>query len=210
MNKALALRDIRRVCGLGPLLTAKELGKYWVNTDPARTPNSSLRKRIRLTLEDEQDVRILVHGHGGSGKSTELAKLIQELGRDYFPVRFSIRDEMNPVAIQAEDVMLVLTERLLAETQKAGLALGDDVLKPSYAYFATVTKKVEQSRDASLGVGAEAEVSTGFFVPLLKLMAKFKRAIKARSACASAFRRSTLPRGSTRRCARPSKRALPR
>jgi hypothetical protein len=37
---------------------------------------------------------------------------------------------MNPVAIQAEDVMLVLTERLLAETEKAGFSVGDDVLKP--------------------------------------------------------------------------------
>jgi len=178
MNKALTLRDIRRVCGLGPLLTAEELDKYWVDTDPARTPNSSLRNRVRRTLEDKNDARILVYGHGGSGKSTELAKLIQELGGDYFPVRFSIRDEMNPVAIQAEDVMLVLTERLLAETEKGGFCLGDDVLRPIYDYFATVTRKVEQGRDASMGVSAEASASTGFFIPLVKLMAKFKSEIK--------------------------------
>jgi len=117
-GKATTLRDIRRVCGLGPLNSPEDLDKYWVNTDAARTTNFSLRNCIRKTLEDEHDTRILVYGHGGCGKSTELSKLIQGLGEAYFAVRFSIRNEMNLACVQAEDLLLVLTERLLQQAQE--------------------------------------------------------------------------------------------
>jgi hypothetical protein len=178
IGKARTLRDIRRVCGLGPLNSGEDLDKFWVNTDAARTVQFGLRSRIRRTLEDDHDVRILVYGHGGCGKSTELSKLVQELGADYFTVRFSIRNEMNLTAVQAEDLLLVLTERLLQEAQDKGLRIGDAALKPVHDYFATVTRTTTQGRESSLAVGAEASAGTGFFGPLLKLLASVKGEIK--------------------------------
>jgi hypothetical protein len=79
------LREIRVACDLGPL-NDKNLERYWVDTDSARDPYQSVRESIRLRLEDKKDVRLLFYGHGGCGKSTELAKLVQELGQRYYVV----------------------------------------------------------------------------------------------------------------------------
>lgn len=177
-SKAGSLRDIRRVCGLGPLHSAEELDQYWVNTDSARSAQFSLRNCIRRTLEDEADVRILVYGHGGSGKSTELSKLFQELGGDYFTVHFSIRNEMNLAAVKAEDLLLVLAERLLRQAQEEGISINDTVLKPVHDYFAEVTQTTTQGRDSSLGVAAEAKADTGFFGVILSLLGSIKGEIK--------------------------------
>jgi hypothetical protein len=177
-GKAATLRDIRRVCGLGPLKTPKDLAQYWVNTDGARTAQFSLRNRIRKTLEDEHDVRMLVYGHGGSGKSTELAKLVEELGGGYCPVRFSILDEMNLLAAQAEDLLLVLAERLLHQAQDGGLTLREDMLKPVHDYFASVTNSTTRGREAGVAASAETSAGTGFFGPLLKILGAIKGEVK--------------------------------
>lgn len=176
-GKANTLRDLRRVCGLGPLNTPEEL-RFWVDTDAARADQFSLRTRIRQTLEDETDTRILVYGHGGSGKSTELSKLVETLGDAYFTVRFSIRNEMNLAAVQAEDILLVLTERLLQQAQEADLSVSDSAIQPVHDYFATVTRETRQSSDSTLKVAAEAKAGTGFLMPLVKLLASIKSEIK--------------------------------
>lgn len=174
--KANTLRAIRRACRLGAL-KPEELD-YWVNTDAARAEQFSLRARIQQTLEEENDSRILVYGHGGSGKSTELAKLVADLGSAYFPVRFSIRDEMNPVAVQAEDILLVITERLLQAAQDAQLNVSEASLKPVRDYFATVTTETKDTSDATLKLATEAKASTGFLIPMVKLLASIKSEVK--------------------------------
>lgn len=176
-GKANTLRDIRRVCGLGPLNTPADL-RFWVDTDSARADQVSLRTQVCQALEDATDTRILVYGHGGSGKSTELSKLVEGLGTAWFTVRFSIRNEMNLAAVQAEDILLVLTERLLQQAQEAGLSVSESDIKPVHDYFATVTRQTTQSSDSALKVTAEAKASTGFFFPLVKLLASIKSEIK--------------------------------
>jgi hypothetical protein len=177
-GKAGTLQDVRRVCSLGPLDTAEELEQYWVNTDAARSPGFSLRRRIKTFLEDSSDCRILVYGHGGSGKSTELAKLVRELGSGYFVVSFSIRDEMNLTAVQAEDILLVLIERILREIQKIEISISDAVLKPVYDYFSSIKRQTTKGHEANAEVEAQASIGTGYFASLLKLLVSVKGEIK--------------------------------
>lgn len=174
--KANTLRDIRRACLLGALKPA-DLA-YWVDTDAARADQSSLRAHIRKVLTDEIDARILVYGHGGSGKSTELTKLVADLGPTCFPVRFSIRDEMNLVAVQAEDLLLVITERLLYAAQNAGLDVSEKSLAPVRDYFTTVTTETKDTSDSTVQLVTEAKVGTGFFNPFVQLLASLKSDVR--------------------------------
>ena len=156
------------------------MDSYWVNTDQARDPHSSIRQWIKTQLDDSPtgDTRILVYGHGGCGKSTELAKLVQELSGGFFPVTFSIRDEMNLAFVNPEDILLVLTERLLNAAKDQGLSVDQSLLKKVHAYFAEVTKTSETSRTSELGVKTEATAKTSPFFPILNLLAGVKSEIK--------------------------------
>lgn len=176
-SRATDLRGIREKCRLGPLDNA-ELETLWVDTDAARDPHRSLRHVVKTILDEQKDARMLVYGHGGCGKSTELNKLLSELGDAYFPVTFSIRDEMSLTAVVAEDIVLVITERLLAAAKDNKLKVTDSVLRPVHDYFAEFTQTSGKSRKSNASVSAKASVGSSFLAPLLKLFAEFKGEIK--------------------------------
>ena len=177
MEKATDLKGIRKQCRLGPL-TGEELDKWWVETDDARDPKLSMRGKIKQMLDEQSDSRILVYGHGGCGKSTELNKLVQELGEDYFPVSFSILDEMSLPAVEAEDIVLIITERLLAEARDKKLKVSDEILEPVHGYFNKISKKYSTSQTESVAAEAQATVGSTFLVPLLNLFTRIKGEIK--------------------------------
>ncbi|MCP4353399.1 MAG: hypothetical protein GY795_48740 [Desulfobacterales bacterium] len=152
-KKAETLQEIRRVCRPMPL-TGKELEKFFVETDSARDPNQNTRQRIKETLNVMPDARILFYGHRGCGKSTELNKLITELGDKFFPVSFSIEKEMNLIAVRAEDLILIIAGRILNTAKKAKLKVSDSLLTPVLDYFTQTVFTEKECTDVSAGVGA--------------------------------------------------------
>ncbi len=172
------LRDVRRLCKLGPL-ALDELHDYWVNTDKARDPHNSLRKNIKNKLEDEeQDLQILVYGHGGTGKSTELAKLVEELGSSYFTVRFSVQEELNFADIVPQDILVVLVEEVLQKAQEANLSVKEDTLNAVYDWFAKETDTSTEAKQSEIGIQAEAGLGNSILIPFVKFMAALKSDIK--------------------------------
>ena len=128
VSKAKTLEDIRRVCRPMPL-KGEELDVFFVETDEARDPYQNTRVRIAETLDSQEDARILFYGHRGCGKSTEINKLLSELGDKFLPVTFSVSDEMSPIAIRAEDLILVIAERVLNTAKRANLSVNDSCLR---------------------------------------------------------------------------------
>ena len=155
------------------------LDLYWVDADAARDPHQSVREAIRLKLEDKEDVRLLFYGHGGSGKSTELAKLIQELGEAYYVVSVSARNEMSLTDVSGEDLVLVLMERLVAAASSDKLPLDQKALAGVHDYFSTVTSKQETGRSAAGSIEAGSKVKApSILAALIELFASFKAEIK--------------------------------
>ncbi|MGH8476120.1 MAG: hypothetical protein ACRER2_10180 [Methylococcales bacterium] len=173
------LREIRKACTLKSL-TGNDLDLFCVETDIARDPEWSVRDTLRQLLEDSEDSKILFCGHGGSGKSTELNKLVSELDSDaYLVVGFSILPEMQLTDVNSEDIILVLMERLAAAAENAGLKVDLQALKGIYDYFASYTKteREEDAPTAKLGAGAKAS-TPGLFESLLKLLVDFKAEVR--------------------------------
>jgi len=171
------LRDIRKACELGPL-RGSALSKFWVDTDAARDPHRFVRHSLRELLGDRDDCKILFCGHSGSGKSTEINKLINELGADWFVVGFSVRDEMSLTEINSEDIVLVLMERLAAAALEAGLAIDREALGAIHHWFDTVSHE-RQETDARAGrIEAGIEAGTPSLLDIVKLFASFKAEVR--------------------------------
>ena len=175
------LREIRKSCDLGPLKSVEALDKYWIDTDNARDALHSVRESLRELLQDREDVKILFCGHGGTGKSTELNKLVQELDGAYLVVGFSILQEMNPVDVNGEDLILVLMERLVAVAvaKEKDLSVDSVALQGVYDYFATYTETRHETdaRAGSLAAGAKASTPS-LLAGLLSLFVDFKAEVR--------------------------------
>jgi hypothetical protein len=151
-----------------------------VDTDAARDPLRSVRENLRQLLEDREDAKILFYGHGGSGKSTELNKLVREMDGDHYLVaKFSAREEMSLTDVNSEDIILVLMERLIAAAGEVGLDIDREALQGVHDYFATFTeiRREEDARKATLDAGAKASTPS-LLSSLLNLFVDFKAEVR--------------------------------
>ena len=177
-NKATTLRELRQVCRPGPL-ARNQLDAFFVETAPARNPHQRTRELIANTLADVQDARILFYGHRDCGKSTELNKLLAELGGRFLAVQFSVEENMNMAAACAEDLLLLICERILQRAQEAKLDVDEAVLGEVSDYFTETVKTTgtERGTGASLAAGAKAE-SPSLLSSLLGLFGQFRGEIR--------------------------------
>lgn len=67
--------------------------------------------RVSLTLQPERQ-KVLFIGHRGSGKTTELSKLADELRDEYDTIGFDILDITGRTGIAYEDLMLALSTQI--------------------------------------------------------------------------------------------------
>lgn len=178
------LRDIRRICNPRPL-HGVELETLYVKTDDARDPDCAARLSIRSILDDAETAqRILVYGHRGCGKSTELAKLTADLGAGWLCVNFSVLEDLPPIGVHAEEVLLAITHQLVkkASGEKLAKLETDERLKKVVEWFTAVKKTSASARDSELSIGAGAKAGTGgWLFGLGELFAQFSSDLKFRS-----------------------------
>jgi hypothetical protein len=152
---------------------------YFIETDRARDPHQDTRRRITQALQASDDVRILFYGHRGCGKSTELNKLLEENRDEFLPVKFDVRKEMPPVSVRAEDLILVIMERVFATLDEEDIEVDEGILDKVYDYFADTTETETRGREATAQVGAGVDASARPLGKLLGLFATFRGDIKA-------------------------------
>ncbi len=175
-KKAKTISDLRKVCRPEPL-TGAALKAFFVETDKARDPHRATRKNIEIALKDD-DAAVLFYGHPGCGKSTELNKFLAERENLFLPVQFSVLDEMTPTNAQAEDLVLVIIERLLKTIADQKIPINDERLEKVFQWFADTTKETTEGHGASAEIGAGVDTSSTPLGKLLGLFAHFKGEVK--------------------------------
>ena len=161
MKQATTLSDILQSCDPRPL-RRDELAEFFVNTADARDPVISRRDELRKRLmrRPSANAKILVFGHSGCGKSTELVKLADELAESFFTVAFSVAQECNLYRVPVEDLLVIMMERLLDACKRSGLSEAlqqrEETLKAIYSWFAEeldiAEKKVEAGGEVEGGI----------------------------------------------------------
>ena len=180
MNPATTLAEIRRNCSPKPL-EGNDLRDFFVETSEARDNQSNLRIRLtELFTETDSIRRVLVYGHRGSGKSTELNRFRQDLGtKNWFTVHFSSKELLPDFGIHPEDILLAIAVAIFEAAEKEKLKVSNDHLKQVQRYFAEVTTSDASTREANIETSAGAGVEgQSFWASLLGLHASIKGDLK--------------------------------
>lgn len=103
-NKAINLRHVIRFFDHKSSLRGQELQTWYVPRP--LTP----RQKLRVFLEAENDpVKVLFVGHRGSGKSTELNKLAEEMDDSFAPIFLDVLAEIGSHAPTYQDLMRAMS-----------------------------------------------------------------------------------------------------
>lgn len=168
---ATTLEEARRHCTLGALDPAG-LRDFWRETSDARAENRDFRYDLRELLSQDDARPILVYGHQGCGKSTEINKVLSELGPLWLVVKLDAQGVLPVSGNEAADVLLAISTRMVEVAKEHDLPLNEDALKPIVAFFDKVTKSSTESHAADLDIQAGADASQTFLGKLLGLRAK--------------------------------------
>lgn len=99
MKKAETLSEIRQATEPTPL-AGDALKEFYIPADLAREPLSPPSSDLRdYFYETPPPLRLLFASHPGSGKSTELNRLMQEAQDDFWFVTFSVRQELDTATL---------------------------------------------------------------------------------------------------------------
>ncbi len=185
IERATKLSEIHRACQ-PRALRRNELEEFFVPTAEARDETISRRDRIRkvLTRDPGAQTKLLLAGHAGSGKSTELVKLVDELGDRFFVVSFSVLQECNLVSLPVEDLLVVMMERLVFACDKADMAGSfseSKAVEEVYQWFARETETTLQQRELGTELAAGVDTSHSYLGKLAGLLGKWKNWIRHKS-----------------------------
>lgn len=154
---------------------------YFVDLGPAR--QSWATNRMKMMIENCAETSyaaIAFSGHRGSGKSTELKKLQEELAASCFPIYLDVYEFLDPADVAYTDLFLLLSRRLLDQLREHNVQLSGELLKAVEDWFKKVTKETEESVSLSAGIATEAKA--GVELPFIaKLLAKLTAEVKAGS-----------------------------
>lgn len=173
------LREIRKVIDpKRPLETKDDFKKYYVDTHEARS--TDVTARLKELLEDERDSpqKILLTGHKGCGKSTELNYLADQLKDIYFVVSFKAWDELDIYNFSYLDLILVMINKVYEKVSGTEFSKNLSIIKPIHNWFyqeITKEKVIIKELEAEIGGGGEVGIPPTFFGKLLaKIAANMK------------------------------------
>src|SRR3990170_4162989 len=76
-----------------------------------------------LLLDSREDDKTLFTGHRGSGKTTELARVEQELGNTHTVVRFNVESLLNLGDVDYADLLVVLGQQVFQKARDSDVEL---------------------------------------------------------------------------------------
>ena len=177
---ATTLHELKKALNPRPL-KAEELKELFVETSAARDPTSSRRLEIAEHLEADEPIKVLLAGHPGSGKSTELVKLCDELGDRFAVARLSAIEDGDPGSNTIEVILVLIVEAVLKALYDVEIHLPDERIRPIEQWFAKTFDIDESKLDFSARTGAGMDSSASVWSKLLGITAYLKADIRAGS-----------------------------
>lgn len=158
-------------------LKPEEMAEFYIQTDEVRDENCPATEEIKLKLRREPPCKILFAGHRGSGKSTELVRLEQEIKDEYYVIKFSVREHLDVFNLEYSDLILLMIERIFRKAGEDGYIKNEKLMEAIYEWFTIITRTKTEEQ----GSEAQAEVGVGvpeFLSKIYGIMARVTSMIK--------------------------------
>jgi hypothetical protein len=180
---------------------------YYVDLATARGP-SSVTARIRRTINlstaaegpsRDAHCKLLLTGHRGTGKTTELNSLASELGDDgYFVVRLAGQSEFNLNDLAWQDLLLELAYQVFDQGELAH-SMGELPVGPDEALLKNIERWLEKTSLTEIAktsgeIEACGEIGVGAPISWLNLRASLKSLWRSGSERTRQVRKDLEPR----------------
>lgn len=152
-----------------------------------------VRRSLRKIQSSNEPITLLVAGHLGSGKTTELQRLKQALEMANFWVAdLSLEQDLDIQDAQIIDILLALARQLEEVTRQGGVLLDPQLLRRIIDWFQEVVKEKETS--TALSAEVETEAQAGGEIPFLaKLLTRLTGRIRTGTTSKKMIRQSLEP-----------------
>lgn len=175
-------------------MLAKDLDQVYINFDPTRPlpgisefyvnrENNPLDEMKRALLRDSFiPPKLLFSGHRGSGKSTELNRLMadQKMQEKYFIVHYSIMEVLDTAGLDYTDLLVSIGAQIFIKANDIKLELKDKLLNELYRWKETIEKEIDKGWVVGGEVGSSAGLSSFLTQVLAKLKLEFTNRQKIR------------------------------
>ena len=188
MNKASTLSDIPSVTKPEPL-DGDALERFYVPADKARDPVVPPSSWLRDSLH-EDPIRLLFASHPGSGKSTELNRLMWEAKDDFWFLKLSVQQELDIAAetLSPIDLIMALMEKLYRAGLEEHLIKDKRVIEPVRKWLDEIVRETKVMREESLRVEAGGGID-GLLAQAVGILARLRSAFALSSETAETVRR---------------------
>ncbi|MBF0475131.1 MAG: AAA family ATPase [Deltaproteobacteria bacterium] len=171
-------------------LASEDFKDFYVRVDAERDHDLSRLEELKKKL-DNQSCKVLFAGHRGSGKSTELNRLTQELEAKFFTVRFSVTEQLDVYDLNYIDLIMVMMEQVADQAEQANLLdKNSKYIKKVNDWLIKVTEIKTEEIDYMLEVEAGLKANRGVLSSLIGLFAVIKTDIKAETSKKREYRKN--------------------
>lgn len=159
LKPAAQLEDIHKVVSPLPLQTQEELNAFY-RPELNQIRGGDRIKRLQLHLSrawKSTYSKLYFMGHLGSGKTTELNRLVSQIQNQYRVIYISIVANLDPANFQPLDLVLIMMVRVVEMTTQSsqeggiGQTLSAKRLQEIIDWFSTEKISLESTRTSDLG-----------------------------------------------------------
>jgi hypothetical protein len=169
----------------------------YVNTQEARGSEQTYQRLAKKfgynpasnAFMPPSSVHLLLFGHVGSGKTTELRQYAQKFTESghYYVVEVDVMSKLDRNNLQFSETMLVMAERLAEQLAQDGYTVTTAALEPVLQWFRNIEQTGQQQQELSATISGE--ISAGGGLPgLFKLLSKITTTAKTGSSRKTAWR----------------------
>lgn len=163
INRASKMEELFSVFEPYPLSKKEEFDNFFVKTYDARGTNIVKLMSYGMELSHNPYMKILVMGHRGSGKSTELSILQNELKNKFEIISFFIQEEVDTENMTYIDFVFAIMSRIIKfidnKNETGELFLDKSDIDALYDYW--FSEKILEETEFDYG-----EIKTGFSAKL--------------------------------------------